>query len=292
MMSLVAICIFRPDDVLFLRKIAEFSLHIMVLLLAAGLFFLIMDQTRLVFLAFGSCAMLCLVFKTKADASIRQILRTSEPAINIVHTSTSTLAQDWEESFLAIDRLNTDVITFLEVTPAWQTVIDDYFKDEYTYRTSLVRIDDLGAAVYSMFPISSVDTIIHVNNPSLSLALSLPRDRTVHMILSNTNPPLFRQSFIELRDQLEVLGQEANKLEKQPLLVVGNYNLDQFSDELQDFRAQAKLRDSRKTMTPSLSPPTNHIFYNDYLEFLGFSNIYNRNSLRLGIQGRYQLVSK
>jgi len=290
MLSLVAICIGRPDEILILRKIAQFSLHIMILLLAAGIGFLLFDQRRLLFTAFGSCALLCLVFKVKADASIRPILRTNEPIMTIAHSYTSVLADNWEEVYKTLDRLNADVITFLEVTPAWQVVLDEYFASEYTNHTSLVRIDDLGAAVYSMFPIASVDTLMYQDNPSLLVAIKMSPQENCQILVSNTNPPLFRQSFIDLREQLSTITTRIEERQADPLLVVGNFHLDQFADELQDFRAQASLSDSRKTMTPSLSPPTNHIFYNRRLDFLQFSNIYSRNSQRIGITGQYQIV--
>ncbi|MBX2816834.1 MAG: endonuclease/exonuclease/phosphatase family protein [Saprospiraceae bacterium] len=288
MLAVLIICLYRPSQFIFLRTLAGYSLHLLFLYLAAGLGFMFFGQKRLLFTAFACCACLCLVLKVKADASIQAISTTSQPMLHVLQTSVSSIAGAWSDAYESIVESDPDVIAILEVSPSWKKALDSYLLEDYPHVAVNLRIDDFGTAIYSKTPIHHVDTLGSNSIPSLHVTTELVPETAVHLILSNTFPPLFQQSYQDLRQQLTDIGQVAGQLSDRALLTLGNYNLDQFSDELQDFRALGGLEDSRKTMTPSLSPPTNHIFFNEMLDFQHFSNLYDASSRRIGIQGIYQ----
>ncbi len=287
MVLVTFVCIDAPDVVI-LKRLASHSTQIMLLFVAVGLFFLIIDQRRLLFTAFGCAAILCLYFKLVADISLSQPVKTSEPSLTVAHLSTSDLASGWQLALKAVIDEQADIITFIELTPDWQKLLETHLQKHYTYHAELTRIDNFGLAIYSRFPITAVDTIYYEEIPTLDALIRLNPDLEVRILTSNTNPPLFRRSFEQLRNQLDAIAQRSLTYQG-PTLTTGHYNLDQFSDELQDFRAKANLKDSRKTMSSSLNPPTNHIFYNDFLECLRFQNMYDTVNNRIGIFGEYQL---
>ena len=287
MISVVIICI-RPPDILLLKRIASHSTQIMVLFLMVGLFFLILDQRRLLFTAFGCSAALCLYFKNVANISLILPIKTAAPALRVLQTSASELGEDWKVSIHQIDQENADVICFLELTPDWARLLDAHLGRRYPNRAQLTRVDFYGLAVYTKYEIGEIDTVYYEDIPTLRTDITLDNELNVSLYVSNTSPPLFRKSFEQLRNQLGMIADQAQNSDK-PIITIGNYNLDQFSEELQDFRAQAKLSDSRKTMSPSLNPPTHHIFYNGQLECLSFSNLYDALDYRIGIVGEYQI---
>ena len=185
---------------------------------------------------------------------------------------------------------NADILSVVEMTPDWEYVMSEQFSDVYPYRAFLTRIDHMGSAIFSRFPITQLDTIFYNYLPNLEARLQVNSTHQLAVYSSNTDPPLYRRSFEQLRDQLDVIA--TNITEKNcPSVTCGNYNLDQFSDELQDFRAKAHLNDSRKSLSPSLNPPTNHIFYNQSFECLSFQNMYNDNSERIGIFAEFQYLN-
>ena len=289
MITIMALIIYTPNVVI-LKKIASHAVHIMILFLAAGMFFLIFDQKRLLFTAFACSAGLCLYFKFVANISINVPIKTSEPSLLITHTNTSELLDDVENNLSAFLKTDADIICLVEITPDWEVVLDDYFSETYPFSVTMTRIDHLGAAVFSKFPITRTDTIYYEDIPNLRIDLQVDRDHRLKLYCSNTNPPLYRRSFEQLRNQLNIIADQITG-SNTPVMTCGNYNLDQFSDELQDFRAQANLNDSRKTMSPSLNPPTDHIFYSNALECLSFRNVYNQYSNRIGIIGEFQYIN-
>lgn len=289
MLLVLMVCLFRPDQIMLLRRIAGYSLHLIFLYLAAAIGFLIYGKRNLMLISLACCATLCMVLKSKSNASIQAISTTSEPTMHLVQTSMSVIATNWDISYEALLATDADAIAFLEVTPRWGDVLHDYFGDAYPHKVEMVRIDDQGVAVYSKNALTILDTLMTAGLHSLVVGSSMGVSDSVVLILTNAEPPLFEESFNNLNSQLTTIGNYATEVKDVPLLALGNYHLDQFSDELQDFRALAGLKDSRKTMTPSFTPPTNHIFHNQRLEFQHFSNVYDENSRRVGIQGIYQV---
>ena len=292
MLGMIAVVIIavRPPDVVIFRRIASHSTQIMLLFLLVGIFFLIIDQRRLLFTAFGCAAALCLYFKYAANISLRIPIKTSEPTLAITHTSTSELSEAPELSLKGLIEGNSDVICFLEITPDWEDLLRSRLTRYYPNRAELTRVDYYGLAIYTKYEIANVDTFYFEDIPTLKVDIKLDANHEISIFTTNTNPPLFRRSFEQLRNQLSHLADNVIG-SGNPAITTGNYNLDQFSEELQDFRAKANLNDSRKSMSPSLNPPTEHLFYSRFWECLTFGNLYDSLNHKIGITGEYQLLS-
>ena len=93
MLSITALSIMKTPDIMILKRITAHAIQFMLLLLGAGLFFLAIDQKRLLFAAFGCVAALCLHFKRVANISLILPIKTSEPTLMVAQTSTSDLAE-------------------------------------------------------------------------------------------------------------------------------------------------------------------------------------------------------
>ena len=288
MIALTAICIFKTPDIMMLKRISSHASQIMLLLLGSGLFFLVFDQKRLLFTAFGCVAALCLHFKHVANIDLILPVKTSEPTLTVAQVSTADLAEHWQTSVESLNQSNADVISILEITPDWQVLLKQQLEETYPYSTILTRIDLLGVGIFSKVPITKVDTLIFEEVPHLRATMDVENYAEIAVYTFNTNPPLFRTSLLQLRNQLSLLAGEIQGQNK-ACIATGNYSLDQFADEIQDFRAKTDLLDSRKTMSPSLNTPTSHIFYNEHFACLRFANLYDDASYRIGIIGEYQL---
>ncbi|MCB0685401.1 MAG: endonuclease/exonuclease/phosphatase family protein [Saprospiraceae bacterium] len=289
MLSITALSIMKTPDIMILKRITAHAIQFMLLLLGAGLFFLAIDQKRLLFAAFGCVAALCLHFKRVANISLILPIKTSEPTLMVAQTSTSDLAEHWQNSIQSLIRSKADIISILELTPDWEALLTKRLAKDYPYHALNTRIDILGSAIFSKFPVVHTDTLNFMDVPHLKSVVEIPGGLQTRIYSFNTNPPLLRNSLLQLRNELGELSDDIQK-EPIPAIATGNYNLDQFADEIQDFRASADLLDSRKTMSPSLFTPTNHIFYSRSFECLHFANLYDTASVRIGIIGEYQFL--
>lgn len=291
MILLAAVCMLRTPDFILLRKISSHSTQIMVLFLGAGLFFHLFSAKRLLFTAFGCAAALCLYFKYASNINLIIPTKTSEPSFKVALTSTAEFSNELDTVFNSILASDPDIICFVEMTPNWAGLLDRFFRNRYPHIAHNVRVDILGTSIYSKYPMERIDTIYAEDVPNLKSSFKINEQYQLHLYASNTNPPLFRKSFEQLRNQLSTVAKSISSDDSESTITAGYYHLDQFADELQDFRALADLNDSRKTLSPSLYPPINHIFYSDNLECLQFSNLYSQGR-RIGIIGEYQYKSE
>ncbi len=291
MVLLTAVCIFKMPDVILLKRISMYSTHIMILLLGAGVFFHMISQKRLLFTAFGCVAALCLHFKQVANINLVVPIKTTEPTLSIMQTSTSYLVENWEGALGVLKESDADMVSILEMTPDWEALLNTRLTREYPYRIFDTRIDIFGTAFFSKHPFLQSDTLYFEEIPHLEVSVDVGQNHVIHVYCFSTNPPLFRNSLLQLRNQLDGIADIVDNQDV-PCIVTGNFNLDQFADEIQDFRAKSELLDSRKTMSPSLVTPTNHIFYSKDFECLRFANVYDTTSLRIGIIGEYQFKSR
>ncbi len=287
LLALTAVCILKMPDIILLKRISAYAIPVMLSQLGLGLLFLIFGQRQLMLTSFACCAALCLHFKSVANINLVTPAKTSEQSVTIVQVNTGDLAGDWQSLREALLTSGADVITIGELTPDWQQIVLTELLREYPYQVILTRIDLLGVAICSKFPVGYADTLVFEEVPHLRVNLEVPGQPPIDLYTFGTNPPLFRSSLIQLRRQLALLSEEI-RLRSIGAIATGNYNLDQFADEVQDFRASARMLDSRRSLSPTLTPPTNHIFYTADLECLKFQNLYDRQSNRMGIMGEYQ----
>lgn len=289
MLSITAISIMKTPDVMILKRISAHAIQFMILLLGAGLFFLIIDQRRLLLTAFACVAALCLHFKRVANINLIQPVKTAEPVLMVAQTSTTDLAEHWQSSVNTLIRAQADILSIIDLTPDWETLLSERLDKVYPYRSFNTRIDNYGTAIFSKYPVVRTDTLNLQDIPHLKSTIEIPGGLQAYVYSFNTEPPLFRKSLLQLRNQLKNLSLDITK-QPVPVITTGNFNLDQFADEIQDFRASAGLYDSRKSMSPSLFNPTNHIFYSKSFECLRFNNLYDSASVRIGIIGEYQFI--
>lgn len=288
MIAVTSLCILPTPDVIILKRISAHAIQIMILLLGGGLFFFALNQKRLLFTAFGCVAALCLHFRSVANISLIKPIKTSEPTFIIAQSSTADFAEHWQSTIASLIKTDADILSILEITPDWEDVLRTRLTPDYPYYAINTRIDIFGSAIFSKFPLSQIDTLMLMDVPTLKATVDIREARQIQVYSINTNPPLFRISLLQLRNQLRGISSDIVQA-KIPCIASGDFNLDQFADEIQDFRAKAGLLDSRKTMSPSLYTPTTHIFYSRSFECLRFSNLYDLASVRIGIMGEYQL---
>jgi len=289
MIAVTALCILKTPDILILRRIARHAIQIMILLLGAGFVFLILNQRRLLFTAFGCVTALCLHFKNVANINLIVPVKTSEPVMTVAHMSTADLGEHWTSTAESLKKADADILSIIEITPAWEDVLTEALRSTYPHQAILTKIDILGTAIFSKYPILQIDTLTFAEVPHLRARIQITEKHEANIYSFNTDPPLFRKSLLQLRNQLEGLSRSIQTTDI-PALAVGNYNLDQFADEIQDFRASSHLLDSRKTLSPSLVTPTSHIFYSPNMECLTFENLYDSFTTRIGILGEYQFM--
>ena len=291
------VCIFTPNYLLF-KWGASFAVQIMFVYLLLALLFLVLNQSKLMLTSFACCAGLAFFLKHTTNSNLIPAARTSEDNVTVAHFNLSASA-DYESTIDAILASDSDILSLQEVTPDWNILLKDALKEYFPHSRTIVRIDPYGIAVYSKYPMQSLDTFSVNNIPNIIGSIRAKGvGKHVYFISSVTKPPFSSKTYEDLKQQFDKISYYVKTL-KSPVLTIGDYNVVSWSNEIQHFREKSHLKDSRRGFLPSyptgyfsfFSIPVDHIFYSPDLECTDFKTITSSSSEHLGIQGTFQFIS-
>ncbi|MFN4253539.1 MAG: endonuclease/exonuclease/phosphatase family protein [Saprospiraceae bacterium] len=279
---------------------ARHAEHITLGYLALGLVFLVLNNSRLMFVCFGCSAAISFFLSEKTNPKIKDATPTDMPFVKVAHfnvNSSEGQVADFMQSILAREA---DVIALEEVTPGWDSVLIHTLGPQYPHYSCISGLVN-GLAVFSRFPLVLVDTFYYQEMPNLAVSLR-PEDfdRDIWVINSLTKPPLSGSSFESLKGHLERISFFANKVGA-PVVTVGDYNSVSWSPEIIEFRKATRLSDSRRGIKPTepdgrfplFNVPVDHIFYStDFFDCLRFETISNPHNDHIGIESVLQMKAK
>lgn len=287
------VCIFPPEFFIF-KMSAQFAVQIMLSYLAIGLLFLIVGHRKLMFTSFACCAGLCLFLKYVTNSELVRAQPTTEETFNVAHFNVSA-TDDYEFMIAEILASKADLISFQEVTPDWNIVLQESLSEFYPHSKTVVRFDPFGLAVYSKLPFNSVDTFMTEDVPNILGTIGLDKSgNEICFITSHALPPFYTSDYKKLRNHLHKIATFSNQ-SACPVITIGDYNAVPWSYEIQDFRAVSKLNDSRRGFFPNskgsfsiFQLPSDHIFYSSQLECIHFEDLEHSVAGHLGVKGAYQ----
>src|SRR5690606_13270507 len=181
------------------------------------------------------------------------------PTLTISHINLSNVSDEYDLISL-LNEINSDILSFQELTPDWSFIIKKVLSYNYPYSTTLVRIDPYGKGVYSKFPILEIDTIVYDEIQDLSLTVN-NGGSTFQILSTYLIPALDQTSKSSCRFQVNSL---IDQLQNNPnhRIVLGEYNMVYWASEIRRLRSQTGLLNSRRDIMPaSLKVPYDHIFY-------------------------------
>jgi len=295
--SIAGLCIFTPD-VFVLKQGANFTVQIMFVYLFLGMFFMIIDQRRLMFISLAACGVLALYLKSETDQSLKFPSKNQNPQISVAHIDLS-LSEDFNEAMHTIRTSDVDLISFQEYTPLWDDYLSDELRTRYPYRVAMKRIDPYGKAIFSKYPLSENDTMNFEGFeeiPSLHTAVMINDNTKIHVVSTHTLPPVNEHAYQQIGAYFHEVGVYVGELDG-PVITLGDFSLPGWSNEIKEFKQFANLSDSRRdvmlrsTGNPVFffNIPIDHIFYSIDFECTAFNAISGDNSSHMGITGNYQI---
>lgn len=279
------------------------AFELMLALLFSGLFFFFINRTRLMFIAFAGCAIMCYFLNVRTVTKLKPAEQ-SETAFSLrigaFRVSPTKLFA--RNALPAIIDSDLDIIALQEVPPSIFPRIHDtllfYGYNYYQFEPDSERNQE--TAVYSRYPIEFLRSIRQHNVPCISGRLILPLEDSLRELrFLYTSMPTGSPMTDKASAQLYMLGRQLGQT-RSPVLALGNFNLLPWSYHLQVFKKRSALQDSRQGIRPAsrqgfltiFERPTDHIFYSHHFKCVSFNSISDRNGANIGITGTYQLEIK
>jgi len=289
-LGLCALIIFVPD-ISSVANLSYYTLYFMFFFLLLGMSFLLLDQRRLMFASLISCGLLCVFLKKASNQHIVLPDSNNLPAVDIAHFNLSNIQESRDSLYKLLNRLDADVISFQEYTPDWDHYFESHKLFKYDYFSKEVRIDPYGMCIFSKYPIKNASLYYHNEIPNYKSKLQLG-DLDISMFTSYLLPPFSPTGKVETRAHLQRI---VNKVKESviPSIVLGDFNMVYWENDISDFRAQAGLSNSRRDIdVTSLKIPYDHIFYSGELECTNFVELFDGSDNHIGIYGEFQVKSE
>lgn len=271
-----------------IRKVSEYSVHIMLGMLLFSMLSLVFSKTKVMFSGLICTAALCIFLKNASHHNLKLPEENTEQKLNVAHVNLGNITFDFNSILEILNNENIDIVSFQEFNPYWKTILTDQLSDQFPYSSLEVRIDPYGLALYSREPFIAADTFLCDGIPNMSVVVE-KEEKYFQVISSYLTPALDRKSLRLAAQQLDVIANKINDSDM-PLIALGEYNMVYWTNEIRGFRAKTNLQNSRRDLIDgNLRVPYDHIFFSNGLECTQFKEIKDQSQNYIGIMGTYQI---
>ncbi len=255
-------------------------------LLGVGLLSLLLKQTKVMYAGLFCCALLSLFLKGESNGSIVFPNSNNLPSFKVLHLNLSSISGNYENAIKDILAYDPDIISFQEVTPEWNAFLKTRLANDYPYDATIVKINPFGKALYSKTEFKSNQTYHNSQTPLLGVTFE-KNNRKVRLISSYLSQSINKQGLADAKSILSAIA-EVVKGTRIPTIVLGDFNLVYWSNEIRQFRSETGLKNSRRSIPlSSLDLPYDHIFFTQGIQCVEFEDI-TQNQSHFGIYGSYQ----
>jgi endonuclease/exonuclease/phosphatase (EEP) superfamily protein YafD len=287
--------IFPPDSYT-LKWWSSHAELISLIYLVVGLFFLVINKSRLMFVCLGCSFVIAFYINETTNSKIANVKPTDMPFLKIAQFNVINSEGQVDDFIRTIISTEADIISLQEITPDWDEILKKSLIQYYPYSSSIARLDPNGLALYSKYPFKQLDTFYFKDLPNLAATVRPDGfDVDVAIIGSVLKPPLSGPAYDEMKNHLEKISFQVN-IFKIPVVTIGNYNTVSWSPEIQQFREASSLKDARRGILPSVpdgqfplfNVPVDHIFYTEDFDCTNFITISNTHTKQAGIEAVLQ----
>ncbi len=164
---------------------------------------------------------------------------------NVLATNTS-----YESTVSRILQLNTDLLSFQEVSTEWAEVLATTLKDLYPYHKIASNGNHhQGIAIFSKYQLNELE--VHDWDGTLNITGKVElNNESINFVSLHTRSPTTKQRWRHRNSHLETVQDHISESEGE-FLVLGDFNTVPWDNRLLTFKSNTKLRDSRKRLTPT-----------------------------------------
>jgi endonuclease/exonuclease/phosphatase (EEP) superfamily protein YafD len=290
------LCIFQPEYHA-LRVFTRYAPQITIGYWLLGLLFLALSNTRLTMVSFICCGFLCLFLKGVSDSNVAKAAQNNSLNLSIAQINISLSNSDPAQTLESIKATGADVLSLQEVDFEWSRRLKDSLAHLYPFNCRVNKFDLYGIELYSKYSFTTCDTFYSENVPNLIVSLKkAPSSRPFYVVSTYVSPPIFSSAYQQMQKQLNGLADRIQSI-KDPLVTIGDYNIEASSWEVQQFRQKSGLLNSRRGFRPSrrdggfdlTEVPTDHILFTRDLECISFETIVGATNEHIGVFGTFQI---
>lgn len=182
----------------------------------------------------------------------KQLGNSSKNAVTRIKIFEANVLQKNNRAEKLLEQIKTDdpdILLFTETSKRWQRTIDSGIGAAYKYKVQVPLDNTYGMLLYSKFKMknSEVNYRVQGNIPSISTQLILPDGTTILLYAIHPTPPDPQHKSSSSDRGLEMIRTALTLIdEKQPIIVIGDFNEVAWSQNVSLFQEISGLLDVRK----------------------------------------------
>ena len=272
------LCI-MPMDVVRLRHLSEYAVHVMFIWLALSMFFLLLRREKMMWTALLAAGVLAIFLRDRSNVQLSApVVLADRPQLTVGLFNTVDVDALPRNFFGKLTAQPPDLLTIQEVDPRWRTLLLDSLGAVFPYHLEVRDLGTYGMLAFSRHPLTRRDSFRVAGSPVLVGELQIPGTVQPLCFVTTYVPPLL--SSRALRQQqavLDSLGVYCDRIRK-PLITLGAFNAVAWSPEMDRFLDQTLLQNSRRGLgafTEDNRPDPfdiqrDHIFFSNHFNRLSF----------------------
>jgi len=178
--------------------------------LTMGMSMLLTGEKRLMFASLISCGLLCVFLKSVSNEHIVLPENNDLPDIKLAHFNLGNYEGHPDSILKILNRLNVDILSFQEFTPAWNNIFESTFEGQFNFFSKDVRIDPYGMCVYSEYPIKNAGLYYHDDIPNFKCNIVMEGKTRFSIFSSYILPPFQQRGSIESVNHLKTISNKIN----------------------------------------------------------------------------------
>jgi len=247
-----------------LGAFAHFTATFCILVLIAALLLRLYFLTGSAFLSLVLNAALVTPHFASIPSSVNPHFTIAQ--FNVYHNNPTA-----DEAIQFIANTNPDVFTIQELNTHWSESIDSIFSQSHSYTVKVPSENCChGIGFYSKFPITSYE-VLDIEKTPVIVAHVLINHSELTLISLHTRPPVFPNETDQRNTQLRTVAEIARTI-KNPIIVLGDFNIVPWDSEFKDFLLKGNLKVAHHGFQATFPMefgfpliPIDHITYSDKL---------------------------
>ena len=156
----------------------------------------------------------------------------------------------YDETVDEVLSISPDFVSFQELSYDWADALEEGLKEAYPYQHVIRHRDPTqGIAVFSKYPLQQVVELDWFGTANITGQV-LVENESINFLCLHTRSPMTRNLWQTRNDHI---AKARNLIQQQPgeFLVLGDFNTVPWDRQLQRFKNDTQLVDSRKKLTPT-----------------------------------------
>lgn len=278
----ITLLVMYPLDVLRLRHLSEYAVHVLFVWLLLSMFFLVLRREKMMWTALLAAGVLAIFLRERSTVRLTAAVALADrPSFSVALYNTVN-ADNLQQAFLQkMTERPVDLLTIQEVDPQWRALLLDSLSATYPFQLEVRDIGIYGMLMLSPHPLEMKDSFWVTNSPVLAGELRIPGTPRPLRLVASYIPPLMGST--TLRQQQAVLDSLGTYCDAvgSPLIALGAFNTVHWSPEMNAFLDLTLLQESRRGLGAFTEDERfdmfdiqrDHILYSNHLNRIDFRAI-------------------